>query len=81
MRASSTVLREARGEIPLAYSPLQVAVLRGDLEVGGAGHPVREGAEMAMILPSPRLSQAILPLHPLASYPYLRMPISRFSPS
>ena len=27
--------------------------VRGDLEVGGAGHHVREGAEMAMILPSP----------------------------
>ena len=27
--------------------------VRGDLEVGRAGHHVREGAEMAMILTSP----------------------------
>ena len=27
--------------------------VRGDLQVGRAGHHVREGAEMAMIFPSP----------------------------
>ena len=46
--------------------------VRGDLREGGAGHHVREGAEMAMILPSPLLSHCCLPnrLARFAPYEY-----------